>query len=109
MSDTDDGTVDIHQILAPWKEGDEVSEGWKLGDVRDPFPGVFEVEIVSTGEEPALTMRLFARDDEVVPSLMAPVPSAPVPSVVPSWAVPFDAAPAKFKFLPAPFTMGVAQ
>lgn len=64
MSDTDDGTVDIHQILAPWKEGDEVSEGWKLGDVRDPFPGVFEVEIVSTGEEPLLTMRLFARDDD---------------------------------------------
>ena len=64
MADTEQKKFTTTTILDPIKAGDEITDGWILGEVRETFPGTFEIDATSTNDEPTLTLRLFSRDDE---------------------------------------------
>jgi hypothetical protein len=64
MTDTEQNKLTTETLLDPIKDGDEITDGWVLGAVRETFPGTFEIDATSSNEEPTLTLRLFSRDDD---------------------------------------------
>ena len=64
MTDTEQKKLTTETLLAPIKEGDEITDGWVLGGIRETFPGTFEIDATSSNDEPTLTLRLFSRDDD---------------------------------------------